>query len=216
MTGSDALASVLDDVSRETTEKLRRYAQRLTEWNRKINLVSPSDLVILWHRHIVDCAQLITMAPRGSVWLDIGSGAGLPGMVVALLLPQYGGGHVHLVESNRKKAAFLISVASELQAPVTVHPRRIESLHGQLRDVDVVTARAVAALPQLFRLAEPWLATAAIGLLQKGRDYAAELEQCRDEWMFTLIEHPSTTDSNAVILEVSGLESRSGSGLVER
>lgn len=206
--GLDAVRAVVGDVSRETESQLGSYAERLKEWNRRINLLSPADVDTLWSRHIADCAQLMNLAPRGATWLDIGSGAGLPGMVVALLLRDFGGGHVHLVESNRKKAAFLLKVQAETGAPVTVHPRRIQELVGKLPHIDIVSARAVAALPSLLQLAEPWLSGGARALFQKGRDYQAELEQCRDGWSFTLVEHQSSTDREAVILEISQVRRR--------
>ncbi len=189
-------------VSRETQERLTKYAERLTDWNQRINLVSPADLTSLWDRHIADCAQIAPLAPAHAQWLDIGSGGGLPGIVVAIMLAEHQAGHVHLVESNRKKASFLLSVTTELRLPATVHACRIEQLHGKLANIDIVTARAVAALPELLVMAEPWLTTGAIGLFQKGRDYRSELEHCRDEWSFTLVEHESRTDSTAVILEM--------------
>lgn len=206
--GPDAVRAILGNVSRETISALEHYAARLTEWNQRINMVSPADLQQLWGRHIADCAQLISLAPPGSNWLDIGSGAGLPGMIIGLLLKEYGGGHVHLVESNRKKASFLLYMTAESGAPVTVHARRIEDLHGADLKIDVVTARAVAPLPRLLRMAKPWLEQGATGLFQKGRDYPAELEQSRDECNFTLVEHRSSTDSDAVILELSRVEYR--------
>lgn len=198
------LSALIGDVSRETRERLCLYADRLTEWNRRINLVSPGDLGLLWSRHIADCAQLVAFArTNNAVWLDIGSGSGLPGMVIAILV--HGHGHVHLVESNHKKAAFLLNVVTETGAPATVHACRIEELHGALTDVDIVTARAVAPLPRLLQMSEPWLSGRARSLFQKGRDYRAELETCSDAWAFHLLVHPSRTDSGGAILEISGL-----------
>jgi 16S rRNA (guanine527-N7)-methyltransferase len=195
------------DVSRETLERLSRYAESLTAWNRRINLISAADMDLLWARHIVDCAQIAALVPAGATWLDIGSGGGFPGIVVAAIVSGTGS-HVHLVESNRKKAAFLARIAADLGLPATVHARRIESLRGALDNVTVVTARAVAPLPRLLELAEPWLTGGARSLFQKGRDYRAELEQCRDGWIFDLVEHRSRTDGDAVILEISGLRRR--------
>lgn len=200
--------SIVGNVSRETESRLTLYAERLYEWNQRINLLSPTDMKALWPRHIVDCAQLLNIAPPGATWLDIGSGAGLPGMVVALLLQEFGGGHVHLVESNRKKAAFLLQIQAETGAPVTVHSKRVQELPEKMPQIHVVTARAVAALPGLLEMAEPWLTSGARSFFQKGRDYQAELEQCRDAWSFALVEHQSRTDHEAVILEISELGRR--------
>lgn len=208
--GPEAVASLLGDVSRETSAGLSRYAEALLRWNRRINLIAPGDAAALWSRHIADCAQLVSLAPTNATWIDIGAGAGLPGLVVAILLRDFGGGHVHLVEPNRKKAAFLLAAIAETGAAATVHACRIEELHGKWPEARVVTARAVAPLAELLRLARPWLTGRAIGLFQKGRDYRREVEQCRDEWTFALLEHPSRTDSSAVILEISGLRRKEG------
>lgn len=191
------------EVSRETWQRLEIYAARLTEWNRRINLVSPHDMERLWQRHIADCAQLHRIAPKRQSWLDFGSGAGLPGLVVAILRHDEDGGHMHLVESNNKKSAFLASMVAELQLRVTVHACRVEALHNTLSGIEIVSARAVAPLPLLLRLAQPWLLAGAHALFPKGREFRAELDQCRDGWQFDLIEHASRIDPESVILQLS-------------
>lgn len=190
-------------VSRETWETLQLYVARLREWNQRINLVSAGDMAAVWQRHIADCAQLHPIAPVDAHWLDFGSGAGLPGLVVAILRRDQAG-WMHMVESNGKKCAFLASMISELALRATVHHQRIEKLSLQeLRDIEVVSARAVAALPRLLDLAEPWLEAGSRALFQKGRDFGAELDLCRDHWQFDLVQHRSRIDRDSVILELS-------------
>ena len=200
----EALEAVAGDVSRETIERFMLLERRLRTWNRRINLMSAADLAQLWSRHIIDCAQLVRLAPADAIWLDIGSGAGFPGLVVAAIVSG-AGGHVHLVESNRKKAAFLAQFCAEAKLDATIHACRVEALAGEIADIDIVTARAVAPLRQLLELAEPWLSGSAHSLFQKGREYGEELKECHDAWRFDLVKHPSRTDPAGVILEISRL-----------
>src|SRR5690606_42119876 len=170
MNRQDALASVLEsDVSRETMERLELYAVRLTEWNRRINLVAPADMPRLWQRHILDCAQLHRLAPANVTWLDFGSGAGLPGLVVAILR-RAESGHMHLVESNKKKADFLASMVAEMQLQVSVHGRRVEDLHNTIRPVGNVSAHAVASQSHRVALAEPRRAAGAPASTPRSRE----------------------------------------------
>lgn len=199
------LESVAGDVSRETFEGLVRFEDLFRKWAERINLAAPSTLPDLWRRHILDSAQLMKLAPQESRWLDLGSGGGFPGAVVAILLRDRAGGHVDLVESNAKKAAFLKTALGELHAPASVHVTRIEAFAGKQGEIEVVTARALAPLPALLGLASPWLSAGAKGLFHKGRDYRREVEESRDGWQFDLIEHPSAVDRDGVILEISGL-----------
>lgn len=205
MNSRSALVQLLGaDVSRETWQALELYASRLAEWNRRINLVAPGDMERLWQRHILDCAQLHRLAAPDATWLDFGSGAGLPGLVIAILRREEGG-HMHMIESNHKKAAFLASMVAELRLHASVHARRVEDLHARLTGIDIVSARAVASLPRLLLLARPWLEAGAHALFQKGRDFGAELDQCRDAWQFDLLEHASRIDRDSVILELWGV-----------
>ncbi len=201
----DALCRAAGDVSRETFERLLLFERRFVEWNARINLSSKSDAGQLWNRHIVDCAQLITIGPDFRYWLDIGSGGGFPGVIVAILLKGKGDARVDLVESNRKKAAFLSRIVGETGAPATVHACRVEQLYDQVGKLDVVTARAVAELKTLLNYSRHWLEHGAKGLFQKGRDYRSEIEDCGDEWQFDLVEHASCTDPESVVLEISSL-----------
>lgn len=210
----DAVQRVLGDVSRETMDGLHQFARLFTAWNRKINLISASSADQLWTRHIADSAQLVRLAPAAKHWLDIGSGGGFPGAIVAIILRDRPDAEIHLVESNRKKAAFLSRIVRETGAKATVHSCRVEDLHerdteARLRSIDLVSARAVARLGHLIELAHPWLTTGAKALFQKGRDYRRELAECRVEWSFDLIEHSSRVDPGGVILELSDVRRRS-------
>lgn len=163
---------------------------------------------MLWDRHILDSAQLSSLKPDAMHWLDLGSGGGFPGAIMAILLKDRPGAHCDLVESNRKKAAFLSTVLAELHAPATVHPQRIEGIETAIPTCDVVTARALAPLPLLLRFAAPWSAAGAVCLFHKGRDYRAEVQESRDAWSFDLIEHPSRVDADGVVLEIAHIRHR--------
>lgn len=205
--GPEAFAGYFG-VSRETVGRLTRYGELLTQWQNAVRLVAPSTLDDLWHRHFADSAQLLGLCPEGRIWLDLGSGAGFPGMVIAILsqerAPESGGAHVHLVESNRRKCAFLREVARATQTDVEIHSCRIETLHrtGRLAEVDVVTARALSPLPQLIDLAAPWLAGGAIGLFAKGRDAQDEIESAGLLRAADVRLHESLTDAKARIVEI--------------
>jgi 16S rRNA (guanine527-N7)-methyltransferase len=199
------LEAIAGSVSRETFECLIRFEATFGKWAERINLAAPSTLPDLWRRHILDSAQLMRLAPDAARWLDLGSGGGFPGAVVAILLRDRTGASVDLVESNAKKAAFLKTILGELKAPARVHVARIEAFQDDGHEFDVVTARALAALPALLGLAERWLTAGAKGLFHKGRDYRREVEESGDGWRFDLVEHASAVDREGVILEISGL-----------
>ena len=200
------LRAVAGPVSRETFQDLERFEDRFRKWSGSINLAAQADLAHLWERHILDSAQLAALKRDARLWLDLGSGGGFPGAILAILVKDRPGGQVHLVESNRKKAAFLTSVLGELGAPATVHARRIEDVRGVAPDCEIVTARALAPLPALLGLASAWLQNGATALFQKGRDYRAELAESRVAWNFDLVKHESKTDAEGVILEISRLQ----------
>jgi 16S rRNA (guanine527-N7)-methyltransferase len=202
------LCDVAGNVSRETFTRLETFEAEFRRWSVRINLSAPSTLPNLWSRHILDSAQLMPLAPEARVWLDIGSGGGFPGAVVAVLLNDRPGASISLVESNRKKAAFLQTTLASAKAPATVFPIRIEDAPGKVAAPEVVTARALAPLDLLLALAEPWLATGARALFHKGRDYGSEIEKCHDGWQFDLVEHRSVIDADSVILDISGLKRR--------
>ena len=190
------------DVSRETTDRFDAYAARLKAWNRRINLVSAATVDELWTRHMLDSAQLFRLAgcARGR-WVDLGSGGGFPGLVVALLAAEKAPGlAVTLVESDRRKAAFLQTTAAALGLQVRVLARRAEELPGL--DADVISARALAPLSRLLALAVPHLAPGGQLILPKGAAYRREIDEALEFWRFRFQKYPSATDSAAVVLKV--------------
>jgi len=188
-------------VARETLRLLTIYVDLLIEWNERVNLVAPSTLPDVWRRHVWDSAQLIPMIPRETkVIVDIGSGAGFPGLVLAIML---GGPTVHLIESTQKKCRFLEAVAAATGAPVKVHWTRAEEVTGF--KADVVTARAVAPLDRLFPLAHPFFGPATVGLFLKGRSLNDELTGATKSWRLDATPIPSRSDPSGVVLRVTGL-----------
>lgn len=203
-----ALQAIAGPVSRETYAKLQAFESAFRRWSEIINLAAPSTLPALWERHILDSAQLVALAPKARFWLDLGSGGGFPGAVIAILMDDHDGARVDLVESNRKKAAFLQTTLAALSAPATVHARRIEDCYGRVSLPEVITARALAPLDQLLKYIEPWMSGGAHALLHKGRDYQREVEESRDAWVFDLVEHANKVGGDGVILEVKDLRRR--------
>lgn len=198
-------------VSRETLERLKTYAAVLKHWQKTINLVAPSTLDDVWHRHFADSAQLLALAPDGAkTWVDVGSGAGFPGLVLAILLAEKEKGRVVLVESDTRKAAFLAEVARQTGVAVEIAPARIEktTTQAKLGSVDVVVARGLAPLPRLFGLIAPLFSPTTTALLLKGREVEAEIEAARKGWSFDCSLAPSITDAAgriAVIRNLHGL-----------
>jgi 16S rRNA (guanine527-N7)-methyltransferase len=211
-----ARALQLVDVSRETTARLDRFADLLLAWQSKINLVAPASLSRLWTRHIADSLQLLTLVedlpdlPASPlVWVDLGSGGGFPGIIVACALADRPGATVHLVESNLKKVAFLREAIRVTGAPARVHAMRIEDFAASFAErPDVVSARALAPLPDLLKLAFPLLKTGATGLFLKGQDVEAELTAASKYWKFELQLVPSVTSPDGRIVVVRGLAKR--------
>lgn len=191
-------------VSHETIHRLRRYAELLEHWQKTTNLVAPSTLPQVWSRHFADSAQLAALAPEARLWLDLGSGGGFPGLVVAILNSGTPGFRMHLVESNQKKCAFLGQVARATEAPVDIHAMRIEQFakSAQSLEPDVVSARALAPLPRLLELAEPFLRDETRGLFLKGRETDAEIASALERWTFGVTRHTSLTDDDARIVEI--------------
>lgn len=202
------LERAIGPVSRETLDQFAVLEKLFAKWASRMNLVAPSTLNDLWDRHFVDSAQLIVHAPRATKWVDLGSGGGFPGLVLAVLLLDRPGATIDLVESNRKKCAFLQTVVQSLALPARVHARRIEDAVPQFDPCDIVTARALASLPLLLDLSAPLLVGGARGLFHKGRDYRREVEESYDHWTFDLIEHASVVEVDSVILDISNLRRR--------
>jgi len=161
----------------------------------------------LWSRHILDSVQLLPLAEHATRWLDLGSGGGFPGAVLAICFRGQQAS-VDLIESNRKKAAFLQTVLGKLSAPGRVHVMRIEDAAKLELEPEIVTARALAPLPELLRLSSPWLCRSSTGLFHKGRDYRAELKESLLSWSFDLVEHRSTIDPDGVVLRIGALRRR--------
>jgi 16S rRNA (guanine527-N7)-methyltransferase len=192
-------------VSRETLEILDLYVSELRRWQTVKNLVGPGTLEDIWGRHIADSLQLYALAPASSEWLDLGSGAGLPGLVIAAY-GKHAGIAVTLVEANSRKCSFLRETARRMSLPVTILEGRIESVVSKLdRKIDVVTARALAPLTQLIEWAYPLLTTGAIGIFPKGADASIELTESRKSWRFNANSTPSRTDPQGRILTISSV-----------
>jgi 16S rRNA (guanine527-N7)-methyltransferase len=196
-------------VSRETLLLLERYVDMLRHWQSRTNLVATSTLDEIWSRHILDSAQLLRLQPEARLWVDLGSGGGLPGLVLGCAMRPLAG-HVHLVESNGKKASFLRHVATSLALPCTVHAKRIEMAMPDLPVPQVVTARALASLDQLLALANSLLKNGAVGLFPKGRDYQTELTQASERWHFNHVLHASLTDPKARLIGITGFRGPKG------
>jgi 16S rRNA (guanine527-N7)-methyltransferase len=197
-----AAALRITPVSRETEERLEILARLLLQWQRTTNLIAPSTIPEIWTRHIADSLQLVDLAPKAGTWVDLGSGAGFPGLVIACSLADRGRNDVeqpemvvHLVESNAKKAAFLREAVRATGAPAQVHCRRIEEFAASFEGrADVVTARALAPLPRLLDQAAPLLKTGAVGLFPKGQDVGAELTEASKYWSMEVTLAQSRSD----------------------
>lgn len=201
----EQLRRVVPDVSRETFERLLAYEALFQKWSKSFNLASPTTLKEFWSRHVLDSAQLFTIKKPSGIWLDIGSGGGLPGVVTAIMMVGNAGAHAHLVESNGKKVAFLRTALLETGASGTVHLSRIEDAPKIIANVDVLTARAVSNLSNLYDLTSPWFMNGATALFHKGQDFQREIDETRGAWDANLIKHESSIDPASVILEIQSL-----------
>ncbi len=198
-------------VSRETSERLLTHLKLLQTWAPRLNLVGPGQLDGYWQRHALDCGQLVLHAPEALRWVDLGSGAGFPGLVIACLLAGREGALVTLVESNHKKAAFLREAIRETGAPARVAAMRVEDVlrveeGAQERETyEVCTARAFAPLARIIETAEPILSRGAVGLFLKGSDAAAELAEAQRRWEFDSVQTlPSLSDPSGRIVRLEG------------
>lgn len=192
-------------VSRETFQALDVFSALLHKWNPAINLVSKTTLSDLWNRHIVDSAQLfLCCPPEAKLWLDLGSGGGLPGVVVAVLArelqPEL---RVALVESDMRKATFLREACRILNLRADVFNTRIESLLDL--QADVLSARALASLEALLAFADKLLAPKGVALFPKGAQHESELADARKLWSFDCKLLPSLSDDKAAILEIRNI-----------
>jgi 16S rRNA (guanine527-N7)-methyltransferase len=195
-----AAALKLTPVSPETNERLDAYVGLLLHWQAKTNLVASSTLPNLWTRHISDSLQLLALAPAAKIWVDLGSGGGFPGVVLACAMAGTAGAMVHLVERNAKKAAFLREALRITGAAGTVHLADIgDSVDSLSGPADCVTARAVAPLHQLIGFAEPLVQQGATALFLKGQDVEAELTEATKYWKITPHLHPSLTGQGWIV-----------------
>ncbi|MGA8899414.1 16S rRNA (guanine(527)-N(7))-methyltransferase RsmG, partial [Bradyrhizobium sp.] len=197
----DALA--LTPVSRETAARLDRFIDLLQTWQAKTNLVSPTTVPTLWTRHVSDSLQLLALAPAAGIWVDLGSGGGFPGMVLACALADTPGALVHLIERNGKKAAFLREALRVTGAAAVVHLADIEDIVDRLEGpINCVTARAVAPLHQLIGFAEPLVKRGAKALFLKGQDVEVELTEATKYWKIEPQLHSSRTGGHGWIVEL--------------
>lgn len=190
------------DVSRETVEKFIIYQRLLKKWQKAINLVGPATLEETAVRHFLDSAQMISHIPDRNITLaDLGSGAGFPGLVLAMM----GVTRVHLIESDIRKATFLREVSRETSTPVTVHDKRVESC--TIDNIDLVTARALAPLRDLLTYVAQLETDGHTirALFLKGGNHAEELEKARKQWHFEAHMSPSLTDPSACVLSLSNI-----------
>ncbi|WP_165191102.1 16S rRNA (guanine(527)-N(7))-methyltransferase RsmG [Caulobacter soli] len=183
---------------------LTRFQALLAEWNEVMNLVGPATIATYWNRHAWDSAQLLQLAPDAKTWADLGAGAGLPGVVLAILLKDTPGAKVHLVESMAKRCKFLRVAVDALGLPAEIHNVRAEELDLK---VDVVTARACAPMVRLLGYAQPYLKRGATAWFLKGQDVATELAEAATYWKFESTLRPSLSDPRGQIVQVKGLKS---------
>lgn len=193
------------NVSRETVDRLNAFVALFQKWAKTINLVAPSTLAEVWSRHIVDSAQIYSLFPGPRIWADLGSGGGFPGIVTGILLAGDGGGWVHLVESNNKKAAFLRTAILETGARASVHAIRIEEAPVAVPHCDAISARALADLDLLMDFGLPWAQRNSDlrFFLHKGRDYQREIDKALGRWDFDLVKHASVVEPDSIVLELS-------------
>ena len=187
--------------SPETIERLAAYRDLLLRWNTRINLISAETAAEIDQRHIADCAQLQPLLPPEGPIADIGSGAGLPGLVLAIMQPKR---EVHLVETDKRKAAFLVEASAQLKLPmVRVHASRAEN--AKLPRLAAISARALAPLASLLTYADKFLAPGGVALFPKGKTAEKELTEAALGWHFTCERFPSTTNPEATILRLSNI-----------
>ncbi|MEM1285573.1 MAG: 16S rRNA (guanine(527)-N(7))-methyltransferase RsmG [Pseudomonadota bacterium] len=207
----------------DVQECLLTYADLLRRWQAAQNLVGPDTIKDLWTRHVADSLQLVPLIrqvlpdqgvePRGITVVDLGSGAGLPGMVLAMVLsedqapsPNVG---MHLIDSNQRKAAFLRAVSRETNTPVAVHGQRIDAVKADDIPANIVTARALAPLTKLIALANPWLTRGATAFFHKGGDTESEITAWSDAADYSVVQHVSVIDPNSRILQIRRLDAPS-------
>jgi len=188
-------------VSRETAERLDVYVDLLGRWRGAVNLISEASFASVWTRHIADSAQILPLVPGGRRWVDMGSGAGFPGLVIAIGLADVAGARVHCLESDKRKCGFLREVVRATGAPAEVHAERVEAVAALgLGPVDAVTARAFAPLSKALDLAKVWLDSGAVAAFPRGRSAIVQLDGLAQARSYAVELVPSVVDKEAVIL----------------
>lgn len=205
-----------NDVSRETwqgetAERFVIYARLLAQWQERMNLVAPSTLPQMWTRHFADSLAFFTAMPRKKKWVDMGSGAGFPGLVIAIMLAgephENQNASVDIIESHEKKCGFLREVVrtTEIHDYVRIHHDRVENILPTLQSPDVITARALAPLEVLLKMSYSHLSEKSCGLFAKGEKYKEEVENARKIWNFEIEIVPSPTNPQAAMLKIDNL-----------
>ena len=201
---AEAKAFLISNVSRETYLRMELYASLLRRWQKMINLVAPSTLNQVWLRHIADSNQVFDLYPKAKRWIDFGSGGGFPGLVTAIRLQEVDAGSVLLVESDKRKCAFLKEVIRETGAKADVQIGRVEDFTDALvGKFEIITARALAPLSKLLVYSEPLLAGGAVALFLKGKDAQVELTAVPDMDKYRHRLWPSQTDRHSSIVEIA-------------
>lgn len=205
MTEEDARSRLQSNVSRETFERLETYAAALVKWQKAINLVSPGTIPELWIRHFLDSAQVFDLSPaKDGLWLDIGSGAGFPGLVCAAIAAEKAPDlRFTFIESDLRKGSFLRTVAAQMGLKIGVLTRRIEEAPPQ--NATILSARALASLTKLLGHAERQLSPNGTGLFLKGATHGHEVEEALETWRMTMESIPSQTADGAVILKIGDI-----------
>ncbi|PLX38758.1 MAG: 16S rRNA (guanine(527)-N(7))-methyltransferase RsmG [Hyphomicrobiales bacterium] len=196
-------------VSRETAVRLRIYVDLLKRWQPRINLVAPKTLEDVWRRHVADGAQALAAVPDAKHWLDLGSGAGFPGLVTACFLADDPEASVTLIESDQRKSAFLRAVIREAGLPAEVITGRIESVLADWdAPIDAISARALAPLSALCEMIEPVFSPGMLAVFHKGRDFSRELEEANRTFVLDLVEQSSKIDPDGKIVLIKDLMRR--------
>jgi 16S rRNA (guanine527-N7)-methyltransferase len=190
-------------VSRETEDRLSAYVDLLARWRKTTNLIAESTFPSIWTRHIADSAQLIALAPEARRWIDMGSGAGFPGLVIAIQLAAVADAMVRLIESDQRKCAFLRDAVRVTGARATVHPQRVEEIGlSSLGPVDAVTARAFAPLPLTLKLARTWIEQGAVGVFPRGESARDQVAALPEATAYAIQVLPSLIDPKSAIVRV--------------
>ena len=197
-------------VSRETGDRLAAYVDLLARWRKTTNLIAGSTFPSVWTRHIADVpqprtdsAQLLALAPTARRWIDMGSGAGFPGLVIAIQLADVRGAVVHCIESDQRKCAFLREAVRATGAAATIHSARVEAIDvASLGAVDAVTARAFAPLPLTLKLARTWIERGAVGVFPRGESAKDQVAALPEATAYAIEVLPSLVDERSAILRV--------------